>query len=169
MKIVFGGAAVALLLASPAFATSLTNSDSATATASVISAVTVQKQADLSFGTVVVGDGTVEVATNGTPTYTSINHATGTVTAADFAITADGGQTLDVELTSPSTLSDGNSHTIAYAVNGDTANIGASVAMGGTLYTPSTIHAKVGGKITLTSSTVPGTYTGSLTVTATYN
>ena len=165
LPVAFMSVALSMAFAAPGHAAST----SGTVQVTIFHALTVQKQADLSFGRVVVGSGTVEIGTNGTATYTGIAHTGAATSAADFLISGEGAQIVTVSLTAPSTLTSG-ANSIAFSVPAaDESNIGSSVSLGGSIGSSSSVHAKIGGKITLTNTTVAGTYTGTLTVTANYN
>lgn len=136
-------------------------SDSATASATVISPLTVTKVDDLVFGKVVqpsTGSGTAAIAaSSGSQIVLSgltAPTAQGTK-PAHFTISGDNTTAWTASLAAPSTLANG------------AATIGFSATSSTLTGSPSDVY--VGGTITVTSSTTPQTYTGTLTLTATYN
>ena len=159
-----GAACAALVLggASMAFAGSGNPaSDTAQASATVISPLTVTKQADLAFGKIVEptsGSGTASVAANsgGALTLSGVTAPGGqTVTAAHFTVTGDGTTAWTASVTAPTSLTSGG-NSIPFAVSTSTL-------------TGSPADVYVGGTITVASTTVPATYTGTITVSAQYN
>ncbi len=136
-------------------------SDTATASATVISPLTVTKVDDLVFGKVVqptTGSGTASIAaSSGSQIQLSgltAPTAQGTK-PAHFTVSGDNTTAWTAALTAPTTLTNG-SDSIAFTASTSTL-------------TSSPKDVYVGGTITVTNTTTPQLYTGTLTVTATYN
>jgi Domain of unknown function (DUF4402) len=153
-------ATMAMMAAAPAFAAGNTAFDTAEANATVVAPVTVTKTADLNFGTVIVGHGGVSVDTAGVRTsVTGANFLTSGATpaAAAFDVAGETARTviLAVANTSPvGALSlDGAKMTFPTIANLVLAAGANSVKVAGSL--ASSVNA-------------PGAYTGSFTLTATY-
>ncbi len=164
MKYLMGAATAALVLggASMAFAGSGNPaSDSATASATVISPLTVTKLSDLQFGKIVEpasGSGTASVAatSGGALTMSGVTAPGGqTVTSAHFTVTGDSTTAWTAAVAAPATLTSG-ANSIPFAVSNSTL-------------TGSPAEVYVGGQITVASTAVPATYTGTITVSAQYN
>lgn len=152
-----------------------TGTATGTVTVTVLRPIDVQNVAPLSFGTIVSGAGTVDVGiSNNRTTSAGLVTAAGTVSTADFTITGEGGQLLSVLVApvTPYLTRVGGSETIGFAIPTGAAfrsNIGTSIPLGGSLGSPSTIHALVGGRITLTGTPPAGVYTGLMTLAADYD
>ena len=166
MKTMFKAALAATvatgLLAAPAFAA---NSDTKpfTATAKIVKPLTLTKVKDLDFGTITMGnsltssDVTVDQA--GTAPTCGANLSCTAPTAGSFTVTGVGTQSLTVSLTPPATLKDASNNTVALTVDAP-----ATVAL-----TNGSGSFGIGGKITVTSGTVEGTYSNTMDVTVSYN
>lgn len=106
-KFRMGAAGIAIAAAfSMASAAQAADTATATATAEVVQALTLQKDADMDFGKVVVaGAGTVDLATDGTPTCSANITCYSTTSAADFSITTGSiGKSVTVNLPSATDL-----------------------------------------------------------------
>ncbi|HEX9172950.1 MAG TPA: DUF4402 domain-containing protein [Telluria sp.] len=144
----------------------------ASATTTVISALTITKAEDLSFGNVIAGStaGTIKVDTNGVRTVGGgVVLGSGTGTAAKFDITGSGTMTYTityasgVQLTGPGT---------AMSLTQISDATGAGGASG--LVTSGTLVAGlqslfIGGTLDVGANQTGGLYTGSLTATVNYN
>lgn len=153
------------LFAAPAFAAPNTDSAEFTANAKIVKAVTLVKNSDLDFGTIVMlSTLTSQTVTIGQDNTTACGGADldctfPTQAAATFTVTGVPTQVLDVTLDAPSSLDDGLGNTVAFrADKPDTV----TVAAGGT------VDFGIGGEIDVVSSTKDGIYDGDLTVTVTY-
>lgn len=159
-----------------------TNTASASATAEVITPITVAKNADLVFGNLVAGNGNVTVSTDGTRTKTGSTAlvATGSSpTAAKFTVSGQGSQTFSISTSGTSTqlsTGGGTPSTMAFtlildALSGlDAAaqDVTSGVDATGTLSNgKATIYA--GGTVAVGASQAAGTYTGAISVTVDYN
>ena len=137
--------------------------DNATATASanIITPLAVTSSQNLAFGNILAGTGgTVTVAPTGARAKSGgVTLLAGTSpTAAQFHVTAD--------------TTGGATYTMSYSKT-DLAGPGPALALSAITpdVTPTSGSAdiKVGATITIASGQTPGTYTGSITATATYN
>jgi hypothetical protein len=159
MKTLFIGAAIALgLAAAPAFA-----ADNATATASanIVTPISVSKTQDLVFGNVLAGTGgSVTVGTTDNRSFSGgVTLLSGTAPrSASFSIAADtiGGATYQMSYSKVDLSGPGAAMAIS--------NITPSLT--GVLSGNQTIA--VGATITVASGQTPGAYSGSITATATY-
>jgi hypothetical protein len=171
--------AAALLVsaaAAPAFAGPETASDTASASALIIQPITVTKDRDMEFGTLVKprsGSAKVTVANDGTRTLgTGIASPTSSAapTSAMFTIKGEGAQAMTVAVPATFELANGaNKLTVTTSNDGSIASTGTTKSLSGALGAEGSYTVKVGGEFDLASSTATGTYTGSFTVTAAYN
>jgi Mat/Ecp fimbriae major subunit len=153
------GAAVATLALSGASAAFAADNATATATANVITPLSVTSDQNLVFGNLLAGTG-------GTVTVSPTNVRTGTVTllagvaplAAHFHVVGD--------------TTGGATYAVTYGKT-DLAGPGASLVLSAitadSAPTTGTADIKVGATITIANGQAAGTYLGSLTATATYN
>lgn len=138
-------------------------------TAKLLRAITVSKTSDLRFGTLLRGTGGVELSPAGSRT------ATGTAafvpgspaSAAGFDITGEGGQAIGVTVPATFTLSSGK-NTVTVTTSDDLPGGTSAQTLGRSIGSDATLSVRVGGSLPLTASTPSGTYTGSFTVTASY-
>jgi hypothetical protein len=177
-KLLIGAGSAALLagLATAASAQSNTSSDSAAVNASIIQAISITKDNDVEFGTIArPTSGTSTITINPT-TNAEAESGAGDATIitagsrGQFTVAGDGaqtytlsGDTATVTLTEPV-----SSATLTFTPNVVAAS-GTLGTLGGTLYTEATQVLYAGGAFDVTSTTTPGAYTGSLTLTVTYN
>ncbi|RZJ10619.1 MAG: DUF4402 domain-containing protein [Rubrivivax sp.] len=152
---------------------------SASATAVVLQPIAVSKNADLVFGNVVIGNGDVTVATDGTRTRSGTTALPTGVTpvAARFDVTGSGNNTFAVSYVGSDTvLTDLSANTMA--VDWIVEVVGTATPTGKTDATTDpttgTLNAGaafifVGGKLTVGVAQPAGTYTGSVVVTVAYN
>lgn len=158
-----------------AFAASAFSQATATATATIVTPITITKTGtDLSFGNIIPSTtvaGTVQVATDGTPTYTDVTAsgsptATAAVTAAVFTVTGTPDATYDITLPSGNVVLSGpgtntmNAHNFVSDPNGT-----------GQLSNPAgTETLRVGATLDVAANQAAGTYTSApFTVTVNYN
>lgn len=160
-------AAAALVLSSLAAAPAFAASASGDASVTVLRALTVTKNADLTFGTVVrpATTGTVEVTTAGARNFTGGVTGVGAGFGnADFTVAGEGGQAISVTVPATITLANGGDN---LTVN--TSNTGSgSQTLSGSLGGAGSHNVKVGGTITILSTTATGTYTGPFLVSTDY-
>jgi len=162
-------AVAALGLAGSAFAqTSATAS--ANSSARVIQGITLAKDADMAFGTVVkpssgsgtytIGNGADTIAVTGTGAVA----AAGTTSRAKFTATGEGGQSFAI--TVPATM------TMTSGANNITVNLTTASSTGllsGTVGSAGTAAVNVGGNFSISNTQASGDYSGSFNVTVAYN
>lgn len=157
--------------------------DNATASASadVLTPISIAKNTDMAFGSLVIGNGLVTLSTAGARTKagtTALPTSGTSPAAAKFTVTGTGANTFSIDTTgSDSTLTDGSSNTMAItwlveAQSGTTAASGITSAGNnsttGTLASgTATIYG--GGLLTVGAAQVAGAYTGNLKITVAYN
>lgn len=162
-KILLGAVAVSAI-ATSAFAQA-SDSDSAAVGITVLQPITVSKKADLQFGRVIRGAGTVTVSAAGTRTVgagLSAPPTTGTISRAQFEVKAEGGQALTWTIPSTVTLDGPASSTLT--VN----TLSTTPTTAGTLGAEQVYTLNVGGEITLAADTTTGAYAGTMEVTVAY-
>jgi len=157
------------------------NNDSATVTATILTAIAVAKATDMNFGYILPNTtGTVTLATDGARTASGPTLIAGiTPTAAKFNVTGDGTATFSIDYTgSSATLSDGATHTMAIDFITEAISGAAGVATGktatGTDATTGTLSGGAaviyaGGQLSVDAAQTPGVYTGTFVVTVAYN
>jgi len=168
--------ALGLLAALLASAGAHAASDTATATAIVLTPMTITKNTDLSFGNVVQGNGTVTLATDGTRALSG-NTAPlvtgGSPAAAKFTVGGTAGQIYGITVTPPATLT-GPGTAMNFTAFWEAVD--AATATGATSGTPATFtpagatsYIFMGGTLAVNAAQTAGTYTGSITVSVDYN
>ena len=164
----------ALVLATCAAGSAIAATATANSTSTIVTPIAIAKTADLSFGSFASGGaaGTVTVSPNGSRAFGGgAVAAGGTVTAAQFNVTGQAGLTYSISFAgTPTSLSDGSSHTMAFSTVSDTTasaitsgNVTAGTLTGGA----QTIF--VGGALTVGANQVAGTYSGTISVAVDYN
>jgi Domain of unknown function (DUF4402) len=160
MKNIITLAAVALaMVAAPAFAAGNTAFDTANSNATVVAPVTITKTADLNFGTVIVGHGGVTVDAAGVRTsITGANYLTSGATAsmAGFDITGETGRVVLLPIANTSG---------AGAFDLNATNLTLPSSLPNLTLVAGTNSVKVGGNLI---ANVAGVYSGTFTLTATY-
>ena len=166
-------AAVALsVIAAPALAqTSATQSTTASAT--IVQPITLTKNSDLAFGSVVKptsGTNTVTInETTGARTKTGAGDAalaTSTTSRAAFSVGGEGGQTFSITVPSTATMTrSGGSETLTVNL----VKTGTSGTLSGSIGSAGTASFGVGGNFDVDSTTVSGAYSGSFNTTVAYN
>jgi hypothetical protein len=147
---------------------------SANASATIISPIAITKTSDLVFGNLAVGavGGNVAVSTADVVTISGAGTTvaqpvgnTGSPAAAVFGVAGEAGLTYAITLPADGavTITDGASNTMQ--VNGFVSNPGTT----GTLSAGGTDTLKVGATLAVGNNQVPGTYTGTFSVTVAYN
>lgn len=159
---------VATIAAGGAFAQS--NQATASATANVISGISITNTAQLVFGSIVAGSSGTVILSAASPTVRTGTVATvyGSPTAAAFNVTGDGAKAYSVSLSSTTaTLTRAGGGTVA--VSSLTPSC-ASCTLSGSTGTQVTDPLYVGGTLTLAGTEVAGTYTNAsaFTVTVAY-
>ena len=163
---------LAVALAAPA-APTLAQNAAADGAATIIDQFAVTKDSDLLFGTIVLpssGSNTVTIAaSNGSRSLGGAGNAA-TVGAgnarAAFTVAGDGGQSFSITVPAEFTLErSGGTETIEVTLAGSAAGGATS----GTPGNPGTATFGVGGSFLVASTTLPGLYEGSFTVTVDNN
>jgi len=138
----------------------------ANVTASIVPAITITKDTDMSFADVVAGAsaGTVVLSTAGTRSVTggtTLGNAAGTAAAA-FTVTGDPSSTYSITLPAFATInSGGNTMTVNTFVSNPSGT--------GTLSGGGTQSLSVGATLQVGASQVQGNYSGTFDVTVAYN
>jgi hypothetical protein len=143
----------------------------ASASANIITPISVVKTVDMNFGNVAVSAtvaGTVVLAPNGNRTAggsggVTLPATTGTVAAASFTVSGQAGYTYAITLPSSTTITDGSSHNMT--VNTFTS----SPATTGTLNGSGTETLTVGATLNVIAGQAAGTYTNATGVPVTVN
>ena len=168
----------ALFAADAAMAAGNTSATTANVTTTIIRPISVTKNTDMHFGTIVrpgTGSGTVALTTTNVPTVTgtgAILLPSSTTSAANFTITGEGAQAFTLVIDSAVTLT--NTATSGGTLTVTTVNDAActtSCAFPGTLGDPSgdTKTVNVAGSFPLTNTTNTGAYAGVMNISVTYN
>jgi hypothetical protein len=167
-KLLISTSAVATvaLTSAPAFATPV--SASANAKAKIYRPLTITKNTDLDFATIVLGPGTysntVIVSQAGSITCGANVTCSGTPAAANFKLTGTNNSTAAISLSASSiTLAGTNTPANTLTL---TLSAPATVALGATGTTGTNFG--VGGSLTVTNATADDLYTGTFTVNADY-
>lgn len=145
-------------------------SATATATATIITPISIEKKVDLNFGNIVANStgGTVAIATDNTPTYNKVSAPSipGTRTAASFEVKGFAGVTYAIQLPTTITLTrDGGKETMT--VNNFVSNPNGT----GLLSASGSQTVNVGATLNVGANQLAGTYknTTDLKVTVNYN
>jgi len=139
----------------------------ATATAVIVTPISITQTADMSFGNIVasVGGGTVVLVPAGTRTAAGVSFPSvpGTVTAASFNVAGYDGATYAITLPA--------SHIISSGANNMTVDTFTSTPSGTGLLTGGAQVLNVGATLNIGAAQAPGTYTNAagFTVTVNYN
>lgn len=171
LKSLTAAAALAVVaVAAPAFAQSA--STTGTGSITIVRPLTVTKNADLQFGTVVrpaTGNGTVVVSSAGARSFTGgvSGLATGaTAGAAQFTVEGEGGQSVSVTVPATFQLVNGSD---SLQVTTSNSLSGASQTLSNGMGASGNMSFKVGGSVPVSNGTPLGVYTGTFTVSAAYN
>jgi len=159
--LISAGAQAALALSTPAFAAP-SNQASANATVNIVSPLTLTKNTDLNFGTIVgpFAGQIVHVDTTGARNCAGLT-CSGTVSAASFSLTGTANQAVVLTIPSSVTLNGSVSGTLNVDLSGD---LPANPTLSGT----GTAAFSIGGKLTIPNGTVDGVYSNTFNVTANY-
>lgn len=150
------------------------NNASATATATVVSPISIVKATDLSFGSIYPGAsaGTVAVNTDNARTVSGgVLTATGAApTAAKFDITGTASSTYTIAYDAGVTLTGPGAPMALTQVSDLTAAGGAATLVAsGTLSAGGTQSLYIGGTLAVAANQVAGAYTANITATVNYN
>jgi hypothetical protein len=173
-RLALGAALLSVLaIASPALAQS-SASTTGTGSITIIRPLTLTKNADLKFGTVVrpsSGSGTVTVSNAGARavTGTIVGLSSGdTPQASQFTVAGEGGQSVSVTIPATFTMTDGTDILTVTTSNNLTGSASAQT-LSNALGTAGSLAFNIGGVVTVTSTQSIGAYTGTFTVAAAYN
>jgi len=147
-----------------------TSSATASASATVITPISISKTVDMNFGNLASGtsSGTVVLTAAGSRSSTggvTLPATTGSPTAASFTVTGQGSYTYSITLpASATTISDASSHTMTVDTWSSTPTTTGTLSSG-------TQTLTVGATLHVGASQVPNTYTSAtpFTVTVNYN
>lgn len=165
-------ALLTVAIAAPAMAQSASTTGSGSVT--IIRPLTIAKDADLKFGTVVrpaTGSGTVAVSAAGVRSVTGgvVGLSSGDAPqAAQFTVDGEGGQSISVTI--PATFSIANgSDTLTVTTSNNLSGSAAAQTLSNALGSAGSLVFKVGGSVPVASTSPTGVYTGAFTVSAAYN
>lgn len=162
---------MAVALASPALAQTSAN-QSTTGSIAIYQPIQLTKSSNLSFGTVMrptSGSGNVVIdaqtgAVTATGGITSVSGGTA-ASRATFTVNGDAGMNFNVQIPQSFNMTrSGGSETIPVTLNGSMGGGQLTGPAGGV----GTANFGVGGMVTISSSTLSGSYTGTFTVTVAY-
>jgi hypothetical protein len=147
--------------------------DTATGSLTIVQPLTITKDADLRFGSIVkpTTTGSVAISPAGARSVTDGVQALSagdTPQAARFTVAGAGGRALSIQIPPTITLSSG-AHALLVTTTSNLAGALAGQVLSGTPETSGSLEVRVGGSVALAGTTEPGTYTGVLTVSAAYN
>lgn len=175
-KLLCAATALAIVVSTPALAAVNDTNDSANVTAKIIRPISVTKNVDLAFGTIVKpslggGTSTVKVAADGTRSIgggDAMALASTPPTAAKFTIAGEGNTAITVVV--PANFNLTGPSTILVTTSNDLPGGNPVQTLTGTLGQQATdLIVKVGGEFNIDNSTATGDYTGSFSVAAHYN
>ncbi len=160
--LISAGALAALALTTPAFAATPANQATANATVNIVSPLTLTKNTDLDFGTVVgpFTGSTVEMSMAGVRNCGALTCA-GTPTAASFTVTGSDNQTVTLTIPAAVTLNGSVSGTLSLDLTTDKPG-------NQTLSSTGSATFGLGGTLTIPTGTVDGVYSNTFDVTANY-
>jgi hypothetical protein len=167
------GTALVMLGVSLSAHAQATASATANATVTVIQPISVAKNKDLAFGTLVKpgsGSGTATISNAGVRSVASGVQALSSTTPsqAQFTITGEGGQSISVTVPSSVTLASG-ANSLNVSLTNDMTGSASSQVLSGAIGASGTLTVNVGGSVTLPSTQATGVYSATVTLTASYN
>lgn len=176
MSLKSSAAVAALLLVATAGAAHAQSTASATGSGSItiIRPLTLTKNADLRFGTVVrpaSGAGTAVVSAAGARNVTGgvVGLTSGdTPQAAQFTVDGEGGQSISISVPATFTIANG-SDTLTVTTANNISGSAAAQTLSNALGSAGSLSFRVGGSVPVASTAPTGLYTGTFTVTASYN
>lgn len=153
------------LAASPAAAASVGAATPATAKAVIVKPLTLQKQFDMDFGSIVVQDsGTITLDTTGAVVCTASLTCAATGTPAEYKVTGTNNQTVQITKPDVTLKNSANSGTDLTLVLNGYGPTSVTLPNSGT----TGINFKLGGSIAIPANVKDGTYSGDLNVTVNY-
>ena len=172
LKIALAAAALTAI-AAPAMAQS-SATQSTNATVKIVQPITLTKNSDLAFGTVVKpssGTNTVTISNaSDTPALTGAGDAAlasgSTTSRAAFTVGGEGGQTFSITVPASVNMTrSGGSETLAVTLTAS----GATGTLSGSMGSAGSTTFTVGGAFTVASTTLSGNYSGAFNTTVAYN
>ncbi len=168
LKILFATALVAI--GAPAFAQA-SASQSTSGTTKVLQAISIAKNSDLAFGTVVrptTSSNTITINnTTGARTLTGAGDAvlvTSTSGRATYTVTGEGAQTFSISVPASFNMTSGaNTITVTPSASAATGTLSGTIGSSGTA------TFGVGGSFTIANTQATGSYTGTFSATVAYN
>ena len=159
--LISAGALAALALSTPAFAAA-SNTAQASASVNIVSPLTLTKNSDLDFGTVVgpFSGTAVEISNAGTPNCGTLT-CSGSPSAANFTVSGGTANQALAVTVDPSVSMTSGGNTLVADLTTDLPGAVSTDASGGATF-------GVGGKLTLAAGTVDGLYSGTFNVTVNY-
>ncbi len=170
-KIILAATAASLFFGATAASA---DTESATATANILEAITVTKVNDLAFGTIVVGTtgGNVTMSNDGVDTRgCGTLTCSGTATAAEFTVDGTGDEAITVTVPATVVLSDGSDNPLTTTVDENnymTATLSSNMAATDTIDSDGSSDLFVGGSLAVAGGQASGAYTGTFNVTVNY-
>lgn len=168
MKKLILSLAIVGIAAGTASAQQDTDFASASASATIVQAISITKTADLQFGKIVATNaGTVTIEPDGDRTFTGVTFGNSALvaTAAEFTVTGEANATYSIALPADGVVILSNG-TETMAVDGFVSNPAAGV---NGLLTLGTQDISVGATLTVASGQMVGVYTDTFDVTVSYN
>ncbi len=148
-------------------------STTASSSATIITPIGITKDVDMAFGNIAVNtnSGTVVMTAASPATRTpsggvTLPAVTGTVAAAEFTVTGQVNSAYTIGLPTSATITGPGSNTMT--VNSFTSSLSGN-GTGGNTGSSGSQDSYVGATLNVGASQVPGTYTGTFTVTVNYN
>ncbi len=165
----------AAVISQVASADGTTSSATVSSSATLVRPVTVTKDSDLAFGTIVLpsaGSGSVTLATNGTFTVTGTGAAglaSSTKTVGGFTVSGEGGMAITVTVPATFALSASGQPDLTVTTSNDMTGASTAQTLSNALGSAGVLAVKVGGSFPISSTTATAAYAGSFQVTAAYN
>jgi hypothetical protein len=163
--------AVSTALAAPAFAQSATGSGSIT----ILRPLTLTKNTDLRFGTVVrpsTGSGTAVISAAGARSVTGGVAALSsgdTPQSARFTLNGEGGQSVSLTIPATFAITNPDADTLTVTTSNDLTGSAAAQSLSNAIGAAGSLVVNVGGSVPVAATTATGLYTGTFTVSAAYN
>jgi len=164
-------ALTAVAFAAPAMAQSANGTGSIT----VLRPLTVANNNNLNFGTVArptTGSGTAVVSNAGVRSVTGgvVGLTLGAaVTAAQFTVAGEGGQAFSVVIPATFSMAGPSASSLVVTTSNDLVGAANAQTLSNALGAAGNRVINIGGSVPITDATVTGAYTGSFTVSASYN
>ena len=136
----------------------------------IVRPLTVTKNEDLAFGTIIRGAGTVTIDADDKNKRTTGLGVVGTIVkAAKFTLAGEGAQTVSISVPGTFSMTNKTPSTTGSLLVTTSKSIGATETLGGVFGDDGTLVFYVGGSVTLAANTASGDYSGTFNVDANYN